>query len=100
MRDPLNGCETPSTSYGGLSSRWLTAVAANAREPSLKIRPPIFPGTDAWLKIKNPIAPAAKRESQIDWSKRGRGSLIYKHACTLARLVARASIAALGKKGD
>jgi cytochrome c551/c552 len=26
--------------------------------------------TDAWIKIKNPAAPAAQREREIDWAKR------------------------------
>ena len=26
--------------------------------------------TDQWLKIKNPVAPAVRREREIDWAKR------------------------------
>jgi len=26
--------------------------------------------TDQWLKMKNPEAPAARREREIDWAKR------------------------------
>jgi ATP-dependent DNA ligase len=26
--------------------------------------------TDAWIKVKNPTAPAVQREREIDWAKR------------------------------
>jgi hypothetical protein len=26
--------------------------------------------TDAWIKVKNPKAPAVQREREIDWAKR------------------------------
>jgi ATP-dependent DNA ligase len=26
--------------------------------------------TDVWLKTKNPLSPAVRREREIDWSKR------------------------------
>jgi bifunctional non-homologous end joining protein LigD len=32
--------------------------------------------TDQWLKMKNPHAPAVRREREIDWAVRGRKSLV------------------------
>jgi hypothetical protein len=29
--------------------------------------------TDAWIKVKNPIAPAVRREAETDWANSGPG---------------------------
>jgi len=50
---------------------------------SKRLGSPYRPGRSAhWLKVKNPAAPAVKREAEEDWGakRKGRGQRIWSRA--------------------
>src|SRR5262245_50352267 len=82
---PVNGRRKSKLSHtacgdsASISRAAIVAVRENVKTkaPDVRAAEPDRPcRTDQWLKIKNPVAPAVKREAKEDWGGSGTTSVV------------------------